>query len=70
MSNLHTFKGSSSLNTCDYDDATGKMTVCFASGGSYEIECAKSVYEGLRNAESAGKHYHAHIRNNYKAVKV
>ena len=70
MSNKHEFSNSSSLRHCDYDTATGKMTICFQSGGTYEYDCDQSCFEALKAAKSAGSHFHQHIKPHYKGVKV
>lgn len=70
MSNLHKFEKSSSIEHCDYHDGENKMTIKFSSGAVYEYpNCDKVHYEALKNAASAGKHFHSNIRK-LKAVKV
>lgn len=61
---------STSISCCEYDDELHKMTITFASGGSHEYDCDKSVYDALANAESPGKHFHSFIRRNYEGKKV
>jgi hypothetical protein len=70
MSNKHHFTQSSSIAHCDYLDADGKMHIGFQSGHTYEYECDKSVYEGLKAAKSAGEYFHRFIRVNYKGKKI
>lgn len=63
MSNYHQFEKSTSVKACDYNDAEGKMIIHFVSGSSYSYECDKSVYLGLKAAESPGSHFHKHVRH-------
>lgn len=70
MSNAHNFKNSSSIRGCDYVDDTGHMIIHFLAGGSHKYKCPKSVYEGLKNAESPGKYFHASVRKQHKSEKI
>ena len=70
MSHDHEFSNSSSVKSCGYDEATGKMKICFQSGGTYEYECNKETYEGLKAAKSPGSYFHSSVRPHYKGVKV
>ena len=70
MSNKHKFEGSSSLAHCDYHDDNQTLEIGFTSGACYHYpDCPKQEYEKLKQAESAGKHFHQHLRR-YRAVKV
>lgn len=69
MSNKHKFTNSSSIEHCDYEDATNTLKIKFHSS-SKEHEypgCPKDIYEGLKAAESPGKYFHASIRKQYQA---
>lgn len=64
MNNLHQFEGSSSIQSCDYDDEKKILTVTFVRGKSYQYaDVPKPVYEDLKDAESPGKYFQAYIRN-------
>lgn len=70
MSNKHSFKGSSSIEHCDYHDDTGTMVIHFTSGQTYHYpDCHKDHYEALKKSESPGKHFHS-IRGKIKGIKV
>ncbi len=70
MSNKHHFKDSSSLAHCDYHENTGTLEIGFSSGSVYHYpDCPKKEYEALKQAASAGKHFHGNIRR-YKSIKV
>ncbi len=71
MSNKHHFPMSTSITHIDYNDEKKELDICFASGGTHRFsECPREIYEGLKAAESPGKHFHAHIRRAYKSEKV
>lgn len=63
MSNKHVFEKSTSIQHCDYDDATDTMTIKFLSGSTYRYpNCGRHHYEALKAAASPGKHFHQHVR--------
>lgn len=66
--NHHKFEKSTSISHCDYNDTEGTLEICFTSGNTYHYECPKIVYEALKTAESAGAHFHKHIRPKYKHI--
>lgn len=54
---------SSNIEGAHFDPATGTLTVKFKSGGTYHYSgCKQDHYDGLCSAESAGKFFHANIR--------
>jgi hypothetical protein len=67
MSNHHKFEKSTSIQHIDYDDASSTLKIKFHSGAKeHEYkECPKSVYEGLKAAESPGKYFHQAIRGKF-----
>jgi uncharacterized protein YihD (DUF1040 family) len=69
MSNKHTFKDSSSIAHCDYNDDEKVLKIKFhSSDKEHEYPgCPKDIYEGLKAAESPGKFFHTKIRNSFKA---
>lgn len=67
---MHKFENSSSLEHCDYDDSSNTMIIKFTSGATYHYpNCDKSHFEALKQAASAGKHFHQHIRNKLTGIK-
>lgn len=60
---------SSNIKSVDWKDRV--LTVEFRQGGKYEYyEVPESVYEGMINAQSAGKFFHAMIKDIYNYKKV
>lgn len=58
---------SSQIHSAEYDEDGQTMTVHFHSGGSYHYYgVPQEVFEGLRNAESAGKYLHANVKGVYR----
>lgn len=54
------FENSSMLANCSYDDENKELTVTFRNGKSYTyIDVDKSTYNGLINADSAGKYFNS-----------
>jgi hypothetical protein len=61
---------SSDLAAVDYD-WSGTLTIEFHSGGVYEFyQVPPSEYEGLMNAHSHGKYFHACIKNQYDYQRI
>lgn len=62
---------SSSIQKCEYDEATKDMHITFAAGGRH---CFKDVdkehYDGICAHESPGKYFHMHIRKKHQSVKA
>ncbi len=59
------------VKTISYDAAEKILTLEFNSGGSYAYsEVPKEIFDGILNAESAGKYYHAHIKGKYSHEKI
>lgn len=59
---------STNLNTVAYDPDTSTLEVEFHSGGSYTYQgVTQDVYDGLLAAPSAGRYFHANIRDRYRA---
>jgi 7-cyano-7-deazaguanine synthase in queuosine biosynthesis len=70
MSNKHHFKDSQSIDYCDFHENTGTLEIGFSSGSVYHYpDCPKEHYDALKQAASAGKHFHANIRR-FKSIKV
>lgn len=55
---------SSQLSSIGFDDKTGTLAVKFNNGGTYHYHgVTKAEFEKFSSAESAGKHFSAHIKN-------
>ncbi len=71
MSNLHVFKNSSSLSSCDYDDENKTLVLCFQNGGTHHFKnVPKEHYEGIKISKSPGSYFHQHVRTKYKSIKA
>ena len=59
---------SSAIRAVGHDPSTGIVHVEFHSGGTHPFgPMTKEEFERFRNADSIGKHFHAHIKA--KAIK-
>lgn len=59
------------IKSIGYDDVEKLLTLEFNSGGSYQYsDVPKEVFDGLLNAESAGKYFHAIIKGKYDSEKI
>jgi hypothetical protein len=57
---------SSFLTRCTWDPETEELQLQFASGKTYSFDgVPASVYQGLLEADSPGRYYHANIKDNY-----
>lgn len=67
----HEFPYSSSINCCEYDEATKDMHITFVSGGKH---CFKNVekedFDGFKDHPSPGSYFHSKVRRAYKSEKV
>jgi hypothetical protein len=62
---------SSNLASVGYDEHEEILEIEFQHGGVYQyFDVPKKVYEELMNAESHGKYFSAHIRNEYHYKKI
>ncbi len=62
---------SSNLSAIGYDPETQILEVEFLNGSVYEYSgVPSSEYDGLMNADSKGKYFHANIRKIYAFVKL
>ncbi len=67
--NHHNFVDSTSISACDYHDDKETLVIHFTSGATYHYpDCPKKEYEALKQAASAGKHFHANLRK-YRGIK-
>lgn len=61
---------SSNIAAVGYDPASKTLSVKFHSGATHDYhEVDPRHYDGMRNAPSAGKYFHANIRHAYKSSK-
>ena len=61
---------SSNLAGIDYD-WRGTLVIEFRSGGVYEyLQVPREEFEGLLNASSHGKYFHAHIKSRYSYRRI
>lgn len=63
---------SSNLCSVGYDEDGQVLEIEFRNGGVYQYySVPRSIYEGLMNAASHGKYFHAHIRDvfTYRRIK-
>ena len=57
---------SSAISFVRYDATSGELRITFSSGGTYTyFGVPPEVYDGLMNADSAGRYFHAVIRPRY-----
>lgn len=66
---------SSNLHSSTYDESTQTLHMTFkrddGAGDTYKYEgVPPHLYDGLANADSAGKYFHANIKSSYKGTKV
>ena len=68
MSNAHKFPHSSGIQEIDYDEAKKELYVTFATGGKHCFSaCNKEVYDGFKEAKSAGGYFHTNVRRKYES---
>ena len=66
-----TYVSSSDLRSVGYDPGSQTLEVEFVNGGIYQYYgVPATVYQGLMNAPSHGKYFHAHIKTVYRYAKV
>mgnify|MGYP001596766124 CR=1 FL=1 len=64
-------ESSSNIAAHGYDAATKELRVEFKNGGLYRYaDVPVDVAYEFMNAESVGRHFHAHIRHNYTGIRV
>jgi hypothetical protein len=61
---------SSNLSEAEYDPFMRVLTLRFRKGGVYEyVDVDRSVFEGLRSAESPGQFFLTYVKNQYEFLK-
>lgn len=69
--NLSASLDSSNIREAVFDPFMKVLTLRFKTGGDYQyIGVEQEVYDGLIKAKSAGRYFHANIRNKYEFLKV
>lgn len=59
------------IESCAYNEADKELTLDFKSGGSHKYsDVPKEIFEGILSAESAGKFFHANIKNKFPSERV
>ena len=62
---------SSNIASIGYDAAKEILEIEFNHGGVYQyFDVPENVYKELMNAESHGKYFAAHIKDNYDFEKI
>lgn len=62
---------SSNLASVGYDETSQTLEIEFSHGGVYRyFGVPRSEHEALMNAESHGKYFAAHIKDNYDFEKI
>lgn len=62
---------SSNIEGVGYDPATKTLRIQFRGGCTYDYaNVPAEKHKALIDAESVGKHFHQHIRNKHKFLKV
>ena len=71
MKHKHDFPHSSSIQCCEYDDATKDMHITFVSGGRHKFAGVDpDHFHAFKDHPSPGTHFHTKIRRAYKSEKV
>lgn len=64
-------KGSSHVESTQYDPDLGHLTVTFAGGRRYRYSgVSKETAAGIDTAESLGQYLHAHVIGKHDAIKI
>lgn len=62
---------SSNISAVAHDEKDKVLRVWFNNGAVYDyVSVPRSTYTGLIGAESAGKYFHAHVRNAFEYRKI
>ena len=64
-------KPSSNIAAIGYDETYQVIETEFLNGRTYQaFGCSKELFEEYKKAESKGKFYHAHIRDQFTIIEV
>lgn len=67
----HKFKGSSNIDEISFDKEAKEVTVKFHSGASHTYaDVPEEHFHKMQQSESAGKYFHAHIRDKFKSKRL
>ncbi len=70
MTTLHPVT-SSNIAAIGHNPATNELHVQFKTGATHIYSgVTAEQHEAMRDAESVGKHFHAHIKNKHESRKV
>ena len=59
------------ISEASYDEAEQCLYITFQKGAQYKYsDFPKHKFDALINAESMGKHFHAHIKPHHKVEKL
>lgn len=62
---------SSNIEAVAYDEEESILGICFLNGREYQyFHVSKIEFENLLNAQSIGKYFGKHIRNNYEYRRI
>lgn len=62
---------SSNIAAIGHDPATNELHVQFKSGATHVFSgVTAEQHEAMRDAESVGKHFHAHVKGKFDSRKV
>jgi hypothetical protein len=62
---------SSNLCSVGYDSSTNTLEIEFNTGSVYQYHgVSPAVYQGLMNAPSHGRYFHAHIKGVYRYTRL
>jgi hypothetical protein len=62
---------SKNLKSVGYDEQQKTLEIEFNDGGIYQYSgVSTEIHQGLLNAPSQGKYFHAYIKNTYPFVKI
>ncbi len=65
------FPESTALHSAAYDDETQELTIRLATGRTYVYRGVPEIeYDRLVNADSAGRYYNRHIRDEYPFSEI
>lgn len=65
------FERSTALASAEYDEANATLTIRFRSGATHcYFMVPRRVFEGLAEAESAGRYFAAEIRPRFRQTRV
>lgn len=62
---------SSTIKEINHDPVKNEMEIAFHSGSTYRyFDVPAEAHEAFKNAESWGKHFAAHVKPKFRAVKL